>query len=272
MTIDLEEWFHGLEPDNSRWPEYPRRVDIGTNKILDVLSQYKSSATFFILGDVAKNNPQLIKEISAAGHEIGSHGMIHRFVYQQCPDSFREDLRQSLDLIQNITGQKCASYRAPYFSITRQSYWALDILKKEGIIHDSSIFPIRNYRYGNRSARRLPHQVIPGLWEWPVSTIPSPLGNIPCGGGVYFRFTPWRLTDMAIKALERKSEPSIFYLHPWEVDPGQPKFKRGSSFLRFRHYWGLNKTLDKLKQILRRHKFMSLQQGFESLTEFGENN
>jgi polysaccharide deacetylase family protein (PEP-CTERM system associated) len=266
FTIDLEDWFHGIVTDRDVWKTLERRAPYAADRLLELLDRYRSKATFFALGDVARHHPELIKRIAGEGHEIGSHGMNHGFVYDLTPDQFRRDIRQSVSIIQDLTGKKCRSYRAPYFSITDRSMWALEILKDEGITCDSSIFPVRNPRYGIPSAPRLPYQIIPGLWEWPISTLPTPFGNFPFAGGVYFRFLPWRIVHMALRRLRRRGEPSIFYLHPWEVDPDPPRIKVRPRFLQFRHYFGLRSTPCKLEELLKRETFTTLAQGISTIT------
>jgi polysaccharide deacetylase family protein (PEP-CTERM system associated) len=258
FTVDLEEWYHGLEPDRNLWPNYERRSRSITERLMRILSDHDIKATFFVLGDVAGKSPGLVREIAAEGHEIGSHGMYHEFVYRQTPDEFRRDLRKSLDMLASITGTRVQSYRAPYFSITDKSMWALDILKEEGINYDSSVFPVHNPRYGIPDAPRLPYRIIPGLWEWPVATMPSILGNIPFGGGFYFRFWPLIFTRYALHSAEKRQEPVLIYFHPWEFDPAQPRIRTGSRFSSLRHYFRLDNNFDKLKRMLSGREYTTL--------------
>jgi polysaccharide deacetylase family protein (PEP-CTERM system associated) len=267
LTIDLEDWFHPLEPDPGRWPAYARRAAKGTHTLLDLLRAHGAQATFFVLGDVARNSPDLIREIAASGHEIGTHGMVHQIIGRQTPDEFRRELRDSIYLLESITGNKVQSYRAPVFSINRSTLWALDILREEGIRRDSSIFPIRNPRYGIPQARRTPHEIVPGLWEWPPSTLPTLLGNLPIAGGVYLRLLPECFIRYGIRMLERRGEPVVLYLHPWEVDPEQPRLEVRSRFLRLRHYTGLARTAGKLARILGNARYTSLARAADLLTE-----
>lgn len=266
LTIDLEDWFHPLEPDPSRWDALPRRAEAATDGLLRVLAEEGARATFFVLGDVARHSPRLLERILAGGHEVGTHGMEHRFVYRQTPAAFADDLDRSLRLISSITGARVDAYRAPYFSITRASEWALDVLRDHGIVHDSSIFPVRNHRYGIPRAPRLPYRVRPGLWEWPISTFPTPLGNLPFAGGAYFRLLPEAVVRAAFRALRRRGEPVLFYLHPWEVDPGQPRMRTRSPLLDFRHYHGLRGTMDRLRRLLREAAWIPLGEGCRALS------
>jgi polysaccharide deacetylase family protein (PEP-CTERM system associated) len=190
LTIDMEDWFHSLDYFPSNWNSYEKRIEYGTDKILDLLARKGSTATFFVLGDVAANHPRLIKRISDEGHEIGSHGYNHKFIYKQTKLEFKEDLKKSLNLLSGLTGRQILSYRAPYFSITKKSLYAFEILMEEGIRLDSSIFPVINHRYGIPDNERLPYRLENGLWEWPITTYRTFLGNIPFSGGVYFRFLP----------------------------------------------------------------------------------
>lgn len=265
LTIDVEDWFHPLEPDPSRWDAFPRRAAAATTHLLDVLEEEGARATFFVLGDVARHSPRLVERILAGGHELGTHGMEHRFIYRQTPAAFADDLDRSIRLLSSIAGRRIDAYRAPYFSITHASEWALDVLRDHGIVHDSSIFPVRNPRYGIPRAPRLPYRVRPGLWEWPVSTFPTPLGNLPFAGGAYFRLLPETLVHAAFRALRRRGEPVLFYLHPWEVDPGQPRLRTRSPFLTFRHYHGLGQTTDRLRRLLREAVWTSLGEGCRAL-------
>lgn len=265
LTIDLEDWFHPLEPDPARWGAFPRRAAAATGRLLEVMAEENARATFFVLGDVARHSPGLLERIAAAGHELGTHGMEHRFVYRQTPAEFAADLARSMELITSIAGTPVRAYRAPYFSITARSLWALDVLGDHGIEIDSSIFPVRNHRYGIPGARRLPYPVRPGLWEWPVSTFPTPVGNLPFAGGVYFRLLPEAGVRAAFRALRRRGEPVLFYLHPWEVDPGQPRLRTRSPFLNFRHYHGLAGAMDRLRRLLREAAWVPLGEGRRAL-------
>jgi len=258
ITIDLEDWFHGLEPDITKWPTFPRRCDISVRRLLNLFREFDVKATFFVLGDVAIHSPKLIEEIAEAGHEIGTHGMHHQFIYKQTPVEFSADIKNSLEILRSITGQNIESYRAPYFSITKESLWAVDILRDEGIKYDSSIFPVHNPRYGIPGASRTPYQVAPDFWEFPVATLPAPVGNIPVGGGFYFRFWPLVFTSYALHKIEKRDEPALLYFHPWEFDPRQPRYRPLSYFAGARHYYRLNSTMKKFVKILGNNKFTTL--------------
>ncbi len=264
LTIDMEDWFHSIDPFPVNWNSYERRIEYGTKKILELLAEKKSFATFFVLGDVARNHPLLIKEIYQHGHEIGSHGFNHIFIYKQSKDEFRSDLRESINYLSDLIGDKIVTYRAPYFSITKESIWALDILSEEGIKIDSSIFPVINHRYGIPDSPRMPYKMSNGLWEWPITTYRTFLGKIPFAGGFYFRFFPFSFTHWIISSLQKKREPILFYFHPWEFDDEQPMLYYISRFLKFRHYYGLSKNLLKLSLLFNDISSITLSQGINS--------
>jgi len=249
LSFDVEDWYHSLDPEPDNWRRYESRVEGSTRLILDLLEAARVRATFFVLGDVARLHPALVREIHARGHEVASHGMEHRFVYRQTPAEFRADVGASLDLLGSLTGAAVRGYRAPYFSITQASLWALPILSELGVRYDSSIFPVINHRYGIPGAPRTPHRVDGGLLEVPVATLRIGRVNVPCGGGVYFRILPYPLLRAALRALNRRGEEFVFYLHPWECDPGQPRISAPAA-LRVRHYWGLARTAEKLRRLL----------------------
>jgi polysaccharide deacetylase family protein (PEP-CTERM system associated) len=258
LTVDLEDWFHSLDPDPAHWSRYDRRAGTATRSLLKILDRRMAKATFFVLGDVALHDPELIRELAAQGHEIGSHGMKHRFICRQTASEFRQDLRESIELLESIVGTRVQAYRAPYFSITNESTWALDILRDEGIRCDSSIFPVHNYRYGIPGACRTPNEIVPGLWEWPPSTLPVGLVNFPIAGGFYLRLLPSLAVERSIRALERRHEAVVLYVHPWEIDPDQPRLDCPFRFTFIRHYHALSRTQGKLDRVLRLGRFTTL--------------
>jgi polysaccharide deacetylase family protein (PEP-CTERM system associated) len=257
LTIDLEDWFHALEPDPARWHGFSRRAEVGTRLLLDLLDEHGATATFFVLGDVAAHAGALVREVAARGHEIGSHGSLHRFITRQTPAEFRADLAASIARLEDLVSRPVRAFRAPYFSITRRSLWALDILRDEGIRHDSSIFPVVNHRYGIPDAEPRPHQIRPGLTEWPISVLATPAGNLPFSGGVYFRWLPMAFIERAFAAFEARRQRVIFYLHPWELDPDHPRHPV-APLLFLRHYGRLRGTASRLGRLLARHRFASL--------------
>ena len=260
LTIDVEEHFqvHAFESviARSAWDRYPSRVVANTQRILRLLAEYNLHATFFILGWIADRYPELVSEIAAQGHEIATHGYWHELVYRQTPAEFATDLGQSVDAIVRACGLQPLGYRAPGFSITKQSLWALDIMRDNTIKYDSSIFPLSAHdRYGIRNANRLANQVHGELWEFPVSTIRLGKQNWPVAGGGYFRLFPLWLTRRAIRHLNADGQPAIIYLHPWEFDPDQPRIPNAPRLSRFRHYVNIDKTESRLRTLLSEFQF-----------------
>jgi polysaccharide deacetylase family protein (PEP-CTERM system associated) len=256
LTIDVEDFYQvsAFEHcvDRVHWHDYEPRAALGTDKILDVLDRACVRATFFILGWVADRQPQLVRAIHAAGHEIASHGYWHRLIYQQTPDEFRADLRRSRALLEDIIGEPVNSYRAPSFSITRRNLWALDVLIEEGFRCDSSIYPTYHDRYGIAGAPLQPHRIERAagtIWEFP-GTVWHGLGYpLPIGGGGYLRLYPYWVTRLGLGAINRANRPFIVYLHPWELDPEQPRLRPGW-FNAFRHYVNLRRTEGRLSRLL----------------------
>ncbi len=265
ISIDVEDYFQvsGFEAAVSRsdWDHYPSRVVENTRRILRIFDEHSVRATFFVLGWVAEKFPFLVREIDNAGHEIGSHSYWHRLIYQLTPAEFREDLRRSKQVLEEIISKPVTSYRAPSFSITRHSLWALDILVEEGIVFDSSIFPTRHDRYGIPNAVREIHPLETSagtLWEFPMSVVKLPGATIPASGGGYFRLYPYSFTKRLLSQINRSGRPLMFYLHPWEIDPQQPVV-RGSSFAsRKRHRINLRSTESRLRRLLQDFRFGSM--------------
>lgn len=268
LTIDVEEHFqvHAFETvvDRSSWDRYPSRVVANTQRILRLLAEYDVKATFFVLGWVADRYPDLVKQIATSGHEVATHGYGHELIYRQTPAEFAADLRQSLEAIgRAFTGLPPMGYRAPAFSITNQSLWALDILQTHGIAYDSSIFPLAMHdRYGINNANRFANKVRDNLWEFPVSTIRLGKYNLPVAGGGYFRLFPLRVTRRAIRHLNSQGHPAIIYLHPWEFDPDQPRIPGAPLLSRFRHYVNLNQTESRLRALLQEFEFTTMGEVF----------
>ncbi|HUU22192.1 MAG TPA: XrtA system polysaccharide deacetylase [Phycisphaerae bacterium] len=259
LTIDVEDWYHCLDPDPANWPRYERRVVPEVRTVLEVLEETSTTATFFVLGHVARSQPALIREIDDAGHEVASHGSEHRFIYRQSPSEFRTDVRRSVSTLEDTLGRRVRGYRAPYFSITAKSLWALDVLGSLGMEYDSSIFPVFNHRYGIPGAPRLPYRTPGGLVELPPATFPLAKWNVPCGGGVYFRFLPFAVLRRLFRLLNHRREPVVFYLHPWELDPLQPRADV-PPFLRLRHYHALRGARAKFKRLLEAFRFSSIRE------------
>ncbi len=265
FTVDVEDYFHvSAFSKNIRfeeWKDRELRVVANTHRILDLLDHFQVKATFFVLGWVAEHRPFLIRDIQRAGHEIGSHSYRHELVYNMTPEDFRDDLLVSCKILEDITGERITAYRAPSFSITEKSLWALDILIEEGITLDSSIFPVRHDIYGIPDAQTDTHLIERAngaIWECP-GTVCSMFGrNTAVGGGGYFRILPSQWTFSQLEKLNsRQNRPFMFYIHPWEVDPDQPRIPSSwKSYLR--HYTNLKKTESRLRQLLERFRFDSL--------------
>ncbi|RLB65733.1 MAG: polysaccharide deacetylase [Deltaproteobacteria bacterium] len=261
LTVDVEDYFQVSAFEDivgkDNWDNYPPRVVENTQRILDLFDSYNVKATFFILGWVAERFPALVKEINARGHEIGCHSYYHRLVYDLTPDEFREDTRKTKDLLEQLTGRKVLGYRAPSYTITKRSLWALDILEELGFAYDSSIFPIYHDRYGLPGAPRFKYKMPDhDLTEYPISTSIIMGRKIPVAGGGYFRLFPYWFMRMALNKINvRERQPFIFYFHPWEIDPGQPRMKNCKPLSRFRHYLNLHKTTDRLHRLLEDFSF-----------------
>ena len=262
MSIDVEDYFHvsvfdGLIP-RSAWATMQSRVCANTRRLLDVFDEFAVRSTFFVLGWVGERHPDLVREIAARGHEVASHGYAHRLIYDQTPAAFREDVRRSKRLLEDASGQAVAGYRAPSYSITPRSLWALDVLVEEGYQYDSSIFPIRHDRYGIPVSARRPYRIErPGgtLVEVPGSTTRVGSLNLPVAGGGYFRLLPYWWAHWGISRVNRIDHaPVVFYLHPWEIDPGQPRLPAGRMG-RLRHYRNLEHTETRLRQLLTDFRF-----------------
>ncbi|HXW00029.1 MAG TPA: XrtA system polysaccharide deacetylase [Anaerolineae bacterium] len=273
LTIDVEEHFqvHAFETvvDRSAWDRYPSRVVANTQRILRLLAEYDVQATFFVLGWVADRYPDLVKEIAMRGHEVATHGYWHELIYRQTPAEFAADLRQSLEAIgRAFTGLQPAGYRAPAFSITKQSLWALDVLRDHGLIYDSSIFPLTAHdRYGINNASRFANKTDNGLWEFPVSTIRLGKQNWPVAGGGYFRLFPLWITRQAMRHLNGEGQPAVIYLHPWEFDPDQPRIPDAPLLSRFRHYVNIGQTESRLRALLNEFAFAPMCEVFASCLE-----
>jgi polysaccharide deacetylase family protein (PEP-CTERM system associated) len=263
LSVDLEDYFQvesfASQIPRDRWPSFVSRVRSNTVRVLELLERNRCLATFFVLGWVAEREPALIREIAQAGHEMACHGHLHRPLYQLSPEEFRDDLRRSRGVIEDVSGAKVSGFRAPTFSITEKSLWALNILAEEGFEYDSSIFPIRHDRYGIPDAPRWIHKRMlesgRSIWEFPPSTVRIGRVNVPFGGGGYLRLLPMFFTRWALETTHRRERQSVMvYFHPWEIDPEQPRLS-GSWGSRFRHYRGLEKTEERLDELLALGKF-----------------
>ena len=258
LTIDVEDYFHVQAfadvISSAHWDEYPVRVERNTFRLLEILGRRNVKATFFILGWVADRCPALVRAIVDSGHEIGSHGYGHRMLTRGSQASFREDLIRAKSTIEDKTASRVTCFRAPSYSITSKTLWALEILAEFGFEYDSSIFPIRHDYYGIPDAPRFPHywSLKSGarLLEFPPSTVRILGINVPIAGGGYLRLLPYKVTAWAIRRLNQKEDqPAMVYLHPWEIDPDQPRLVASWSS-RFRQYQNLQTTEKKLTRLL----------------------
>ena len=268
LSFDVEDWFHAENLREvfpyKKWNFCEIRVGNNLGKILSLLEEHDLKATFFVLGWLAERYPEIVKEINKRGHEIASHGYAHKLIHYQNPDEFREDIARSKEILEDIIGDKILGYRAPSFSITD---WAVDILKEQGYLYDSSYCPtLLHNRYGrlnltnsintNTGIFKFPN----GLIEVSLSTLNLMGASIPWGGGAYFRLLPYPLFRAGIKKILNKRI-FVFYFHPWEIDPAQPRVKGLRWDYRLRHYWGLDNTLNKLERLLQDFSFMTIREG-----------
>jgi polysaccharide deacetylase family protein (PEP-CTERM system associated) len=269
LTVDVEDYYHvsGFDHCVARddWPQMESRVESSTHRLLDCLAEADVSGTFFILGWVAERHPRLVRAIRAAGHEIGCHSHGHRLIYEQTPQEFRTDLRRGIGVLEDLVGERITAYRAPSFSITRQSLWALDVLVEEGITLDSSIYPTHHDRYGIPGTPLGPHQIdLPGgsLWEFPPPVCRFLGYPTPVGGGGYFRLYPYGLSRSLLGRINAAGRPFAIYLHPWELDPDQPRMCPGR-LRAFRHYVNIARTESRLKRLLHDFTFGTLSESLE---------
>jgi polysaccharide deacetylase family protein (PEP-CTERM system associated) len=273
LTIDVEDYFQvsGFERQIPRteWPSFPSRVEANTDRLLAILDAHQVRGTFFIVGWTAERHPALVQRIKACGHEIGSHSYWHRLVYELSPNEFRADLKRSCDVLSSLTGDPVRLYRAPSFSVVRQTPWALEILAEEGIHIDSSIYPIVHDRYGIPNAHPGPHRIETNsglLWEVPPAVMRWGRFRVPAGGGAYFRMFPWMYSRFCLNQINRRAElPFVFYLHPWELDPDQPRLRAGTRSGRLRHYANLRHTKKKLELLLQHFQFGTLSQSLNAI-------
>jgi polysaccharide deacetylase family protein (PEP-CTERM system associated) len=248
----------------AEWDTQPSRVVPNVERLLELLARHQAFGTFFTLGWVAKKHPDLVKRIAAAGHEVASHGWWHRQVTRSTPEEFRTDVRDSRALLEQLIGQPVLGYRAPSFSIVPGREWAFDVLLEEGYRYDSSLFPIRRPDYGWPGAPTVPHLIerpAGQLLEIPMATAMIAGLRIPAAGGGYFRQFPYGLTARAFEQHAAQGRTGMFYIHPWEVDPGQPRFEVGL-LTRRRHYGGLESTMPRLERLLGQFRFTSVARRF----------
>jgi polysaccharide deacetylase family protein (PEP-CTERM system associated) len=262
MTVDVEDYYHvsafekNIKP--GEWSDLPSRVERNTRELLDLFAEQNVKSTFFVLGWVAEHYPALVREIHEAGHEIASHGYSHQLIYNQTPEVFREETTRSKAILEDLIQTPVRGYRGSSYSITKRSLWALDILAEHGFSWDSSIFPVRHDRYGIPNSPVQPYKIrLEGdreLVEFPLTTARFAGLNLPAAGGGYFRLYPyWLSRHLLKKACHDK--PGIFYLHPWEIDPDQPRVAGASLLSRFRHYNNLTACMPRLRALIADFQF-----------------
>ena len=274
LTFDVEEYFHAeafarvVRPEE--WPSLESRVVGATERLLDLLDETGTSATFFVLGWVAERHGGLVRTIQTRGHEVASHGYGHQMITRLNRAQFAEDVRRGKTAIEDVTGTAVIGYRAPTFSVVRGTLWSLEVLAEAGFRYDSSIFPIVHDRYGIPDAARFPHRVAAGpgveIGEFPLSTVAWLGWRFPVAGGGYFRLLPYAFTHRAVRRLnEREGQPAIVYLHPWEIDPAQPRLPVGWA-TRLRHSVNTRTAESKIRRLLRDFRFAPVR---DVLTESG---
>lgn len=272
LTVDVEEHFQvsAFADAVSRgdWQAMPSRVERNTRDLLDLFDEHNYRATFFVLGWVAERHPDLVREIAARGHEVASHGYSHQLIYNQSLETFREETVKSKSMLEDMVQKPVVGYRAASYSITEKSLWALDVLVDAGFKYDSSIFPVRHDRYGIPDANPKPHRLrTPNggeIIEYPLTTFNIGSYRLPIAGGGYFRLFPYWFTRFAFRSINREQRNFCFYLHPWEVDPEQPRIE-ASLLSRFRHYNNLDVCRPRLKQLLTDFRFQPLSDQLVSL-------
>ncbi|HUP59837.1 MAG TPA: XrtA system polysaccharide deacetylase [Thermoanaerobaculia bacterium] len=262
LTIDFEDWYQGLEIPVSEWGRFESRIVGAGERLLRILAEANVKATFFVLGAVAERHPEIVRAIAAAGHEVGTHGYSHTLIYTQTPQVFQEEMKRAVGAVEQITGQKILGHRAPFFSITKKSLWALDILGELGLRYDTSIFPVMNYRYGIEDAPRWPYEIEAGggaMKEFPISTWRILGKNVPIAGGAYFRIFPYAITRAGFRSINRQGRPAVFYLHPWELDPDHPRIDLPRR-IAATHYFNLGATEGRLIRLLRDFPFAPMKE------------
>lgn len=257
FSVDVEDWYQGIEIPLQKWEGFERRLDKGLYPLLDVLESAGVQGTFFTLGWVAEHHPEAVKEIARRGHELASHGYSHTKVYDLTPEAFREEVSVTKRRLEDLTGQPVTAYRAPFFTVTPKSLWALDILAETGHTTDCSINPVKTWRYGIANSPEHLYVVAEnGLVEFPASRF-EVLGK-PWGiGGAFFRLLPYALTRRKLQARVESKGPFMFYIHPWEYDPSHPKAEMEWK-ARLTHYTRLGSTLPNTRKLLQQFRFTTL--------------
>ena len=266
FSVDVEDWYQVADFDAvvgfADWDRYESRVARNTDRILALCDEVGVRGTFFVLTWNAERHPEIVRRIAAAGHEIASHGYAHRLIYEQTPETFRDDITRAKATLEDITGAAVLGYRAPSTSVTPRSLWALDVLLDVGLRYDSSIFPIRDTLYGLPDADRFPHVIRRRdgreLLEFPLATTRLFGRNVPLAGGGWLRVFPYRYTRWAMRRVNREGHPAVAFVHPWELDPEQPRMRTAGRRGFSTHYVGLRGTYGKLRRLFRDFRFAPL--------------
>jgi polysaccharide deacetylase family protein (PEP-CTERM system associated) len=278
MSVDVEDYYqvgafkNVIDPAD--WDSYPFRAGDNTRRVLDLFDEFGVKSTFFSLGWIAERDPDLIRKIVDAGHELACHGYGHQLVFEIGPEAFREDIHRAKGMLEDIAGVAVHGYRAPSYSVTHKSMWAWDILIDEGFTYDSSVFPIYHDVYGIPNSPRFPYLVERekgSIKEFPITTYPFRfLGrklDLPFSGGGYFRLLPFGLIDRALHRINSgDGMPGVVYFHPWEIDPGQPRISGAGLKSRFRHYVNLSRTWGKLHKLLGKYRFAPVKDVLAAMT------
>ena len=267
MTVDVEDWFQVGAFENvinrDDWDDLPCRVDRNTHEILDLFADKDVKATFFTLGWVAERYPNLIKRIVRDGHELASHGYSHYRVTQQSRAEFEEDINKTKKMLEDLGGTEVIGYRAPSYSIGQENLWAHEVIEDAGYLYSSSVYPIVHDHYGMPDAPRFPYMCRENLLEIPISTLIKAGKTMPIGGGGYFRLFPYCVSKWAVGSVNNNEEQStLFYFHPWEIDPDQPRQKNASAKSRFRHYLNLKKMKPRLERLCNDFSWSTMKEVF----------
>ncbi len=273
LSVDLEDYFQvenfaHLVP-REHWGHFAPRLTANTHRLLDLFDSVRARATFFVLGWCAERFPHLVREIHRRGHEVACHSHMHRLVYTLTPEEMRADTARCKAVLEDLTGSRVIGYRAPSYSITRDSLWALDVLADLGFVYDSSIFPVHHDRYGIPDFPRWPiaDYGTPGgarIHEFPLTTFRVGRTNLPSAGGGYLRMLPMTWTWQGIAAAHRAGQPAMLYLHPWEIDPGQPRIEGMTRLRTLRCYYNLGGTYERLEQVLDRFRWAPVSEVLET--------
>lgn len=269
LTIDVEDYFQvsALAPyiERSDWDTVPCRVERNVELLLDMFKDQGIGATFFVLGWLAERYPDLVRRIVAGGHELASHGYAHLRATEQSQKDFLEDIHRAKGILESISGVAVSGYRAPSFSIGESNPWAFDCILSAGYRYSSSVYPVRHDHYGMPDAPRFPYATREGLLEIPITTVRAVGRNFPAGGGGYFRLLPYAVSRSLIQNVNhRDRQPAVFYLHPWELDPGQPRISGTALKTRFRHYVNLRRTEPRLTRLIKDFRWGRVDQAFRS--------